>query len=481
MLGISDTIGIDDDFFAIGGDSLLALRVVNRLAGSDVTIQTKELFQLRTPRALEDVLATRVTAAPPEPKAVTAEPAVWHGLADDELARLVDGCPVEVQDVWPLSPLQQGVYYQSTYTDDVNTYLAQNVFDFDRQLDVDAMRTAFGALLSRHDNLRAGFTSEDLVRPVQYIGRFVPADVTLVDLSDLTPEAADDRLAEVMRADAEKPFDLRMPPLVRLTVIRLPGRGDRLLLTCHFLLLGRLVARAGAARVVRAVRLPRDSWSPARRQEHLRRLPALGGRPGPGRVHPTPGRDALAGLPEATLVAPEAVGREPALPQRVYGKLSREVTARLEQHTRTSSTTAQHGPDRRPRHGARLRDRKHRRRVRHDRRGPAPRAARCRERHRPVPQHRPACACTTTPNTTVAELLRRVEDRRLDLMAHEYVGLGDIPRAGHQPLFDTLYVLQNFLDDDTFTDLETEHGIVGVDFVDTTHYPLTWVLTPGSG
>ena len=65
-------------------------------------------------------------------------------------------------------------------------------------------------------------------------------------------------------------------------------------------------------------------------------------------------------------------------------------------------------------------------------------------------------------------------------MAHEYLGLGDITRsAGYQPLFDTLYVLQNFLDDDTFTDFEREHGIVGVDFVDTTHYPLTWVLTPG--
>ena len=86
----------------------------------------------------------------------------------------------------------------------------------------------------------------------------------------------------------------------------------------------------------------------------------------------------------------------------------------------------------------------------------------------------------TAPATTVAELLRSVEDFRLDLMAHEYVGLGDITRsAGHQPLFDTLYVLQNFLDDDTFTDFEREHGIVGVDFVDTTHYPLTWVLTPG--
>nr|WP_233165340.1 non-ribosomal peptide synthase/polyketide synthase [Mycobacterium sp. AT1] len=478
VLDISDAIGIDDDFFALGGDSLLALRVVNRLAGSGVGIQTKELFQLRTPRALEDVLATRVTAAPPEPQAVTAEPAAWHGLADDELAHLVDGCPVEVQDVWPLSPLQQGVYYQSTYTDDVNTYLAQNVFDFNRQLDVDAMRTAFGALLSRHDNLRAGFTSEDLVRPVQYIGRFVPADVTLVDLSDLTAEAADDRLAEVMRADAENPFDLRMPPLVRLTVIRLPGRGDRLLLTCHFLLWD------GWSRelVLRELFALYDSRGirgalPAAKSTYVDYLRWVDDQDQAASIQAW--SDALAGLPEATLVAPEAVGREPALPERVYGELSREVTARLEQHTRTSSTTANtvltaalgmvlgfETGSTDVVFGTTV----------------AGRPPELPGVENVIGQflNTVPVRVETTPNTTVAELLRRVEDFRLDLMAHEYVGLGDITRStGHQPLFDALYVLQNFLDDDTFTEFERQHGIIGVDFVDTTHYPLTWVLTPG--
>ena len=77
-------------------------------------------------------------------------------------------------------------------------------------------------------------------------------------------------------------------------------------------------------------------------------------------------------------------------------------------------------------------------------------------------------------------MLRRVQAERVDAMAHEYLGLGDIQRAvGRGQLFDSLYVLQNFLDDDTFTDMETEHGIVGDDAVDATHYPLTWVATPG--
>ncbi|MET0699738.1 MAG: amino acid adenylation domain-containing protein, partial [Mycobacterium sp.] len=475
VLGLDAAIGIDDDFFALGGDSLLALRVVNRLFSAGIAVQTRELFQLRTPRALADALIGR---EPVETAPEVAEPAAWHGLADDELARLVAECPVEVQDVWPLSPLQQGVYYQSTYTDDVNSYLAQNIFDFDHHLDVEALRTAFGALLSRHDNLRAGFTSEDLTRPVQYVGRFVPAAVGEVDLAGLPEEQAQARLAEVMRADSEKPFDLRMPPLVRLTVIRLPDRGDRLLLTCHFLLwdgwsrelvLRELFALYNSGGIRGALPPAQSSyvdylrWVDAQDQAASTRAWA----------------DALAGLAEATLVVPDALGREPLLPERVYGRLSTETTARLNAHTRTQPTTANtvlttalglvlgfETASTDVVFGTTVAGR---------------------------PPELPGIETVIgqflntipvrveTPATaTVSEVLRRVEDFRLNLMAHEYVGLGDITRsAGYQPLFDTLYVLQNFLDDDTFTEFEREEGIVGVDFVDTTHYPLTWVLTPG--
>ncbi|CAN5600445.1 non-ribosomal peptide synthetase [soil metagenome] len=475
VLGLDADIGIDDDFFGLGGDSLLALRVVNRLVGAGVAVQTRELFQLRTPRAVADTVADRSPVEKPGPQ---AQPAAWHGLADDELAQLVAECPVEVQDVWPLSPLQEGVYYQSTYTDDVNSYLAQNIFDFDHHLDLDAMRTAFGALLSRHDNLRAGFTSEDLTRPVQYVGRFVPAVVAEVDLTGLTAEQATVRLAEVMRADSEKPFDLRMPPLVRLTVIRLPDRGDRLLLTCHFLLwdgwsrelvLRELFALYNSGGIRGALPAAQSSyvdylrWVAAQDQAESTRAWA----------------DALAGLSEATLLAPEALGREPLLPERVYGELSTETTARLAEHARTQLTTANtvlttalglvlgfETGSTDVVFGTTVAGR---------------------------PPELPGIETVigqflntvpvrveSPPTATVFDVLRKVEDFRLNLMAHEYVGLGDITRsAGYQPLFDSLYVLQNFLDDDTFTEFEREQGIVGVDFVDTTHYPLTWVLTPG--
>ncbi|WP_412544394.1 amino acid adenylation domain-containing protein [Longispora sp. K20-0274] len=84
------------------------------------------------------------------------------------------------------------------------------------------------------------------------------------------------------------------------------------------------------------------------------------------------------------------------------------------------------------------------------------------------------------PRETVAALLRRIQDGRGRLMAHEHVGLGVIQReAGHAQLFDTLYVLQNFAGgDDDLAGLKERHGIVSSGSVDATHYPVVLVIAP---
>ena len=74
----------------------------------------------------------------------------------------------------------------------------------------------------------------------------------------------------------------------------------------------------------------------------------------------------------------------------------------------------------------------------------------------------------------------RIQDQRTALMPHEYLGLGELQQAaGHAPLFDTLFVLQNFVDADGFAALGDRHGITDASGVDATHYPLTLVVTPG--
>ncbi|MEU8610120.1 amino acid adenylation domain-containing protein, partial [Actinoplanes sp. NPDC048791] len=435
VLGV-DSVGVHDDFFAAGGDSISAIRLVNLLARDGIVLTTQDIFRTRT--------AAAIAATGTEP---VAEP---------------DSAPAA--EVWELSPLQQGVYYQATFSDGASTYLAQNVFDLDRRIDVPALELAFAALLDRHPTLRVAFTGDP--RPLQTVSPSVPAVVTVLD-GDPELIAAEDR---------ERPFDLTAPPLVRLTVVRRPDGTDRLLLTCHFLLW--------------------DGWS---RELVLRELFALYDSSGTRGALPLDGpgfTDYLAwiaaqdttasaaawksALGEPTIVVPEAVGREPMLSDRVLAALPTGVTTRLNEQARragvtlNSVLTAALGLVLGHRTG----------------RGDVTFGTTVAGRPTDLPGienviglflNTVPARVTATGGTPVVELARRAQHDRLDLAPHEYLGLGDIQRAaGHDQLFDTLYVLQNFLADDTFADLEAAQGIVDVEYTDTTHYPLTWVLTPGA-
>src|SRR5690606_39175152 len=85
----------------------------------------------------------------------------------------------------------------------------------------------------------------------------------------------------------------------------------------------------------------------------------------------------------------------------------------------------------------------------------------------------------TDPAEAVGAFLRRLQDERLALAEHEFLGLGAIQRAaGQQTLFDTLFVLQNFADIPRET--LAAAGVVGRSHVDATHYPLVIIATPGA-
>nr|BFE84451.1 hypothetical protein GCM10020093_070520 [Planobispora longispora] len=85
-------------------------------------------------------------------------------LTAGEADRVRQVSPVPVEDVWPLSPLQEGIFFHSTYdagdADAVDVYTSQDVFTFTGRIDADRLRAACAALLARNPSLRAGFTGE---------------------------------------------------------------------------------------------------------------------------------------------------------------------------------------------------------------------------------------------------------------------------------------------------------------------------------
>ncbi|GKQ36017.1 non-ribosomal peptide synthetase [Streptomyces sp. A012304] len=426
--------------------------------------------------ALRELVAR--TAAPGARPSLTPSdvPLVALTQAGIELVERVS--PAPVADIWPLSPLQEGIYFHASYdTTALDVYTAQDTFDFDHRLDADRLRAACATLLRRHPSLCAGITSDGLPEPVQFVCQAdeLPAPLTEIDLTGLTETERRARLDEISDTDRHQRFDLTAPPLFRLTLIRLTDTTDRLMLSHHLVawdgwsqslfldeLLG-LYAAAGDDRALSAAGSYRDylGWLAGQDFDTARET----------------WRRALAGLDEPTLVARER-GDEPTIPRRRTLSLGRALSERLRASAREHGLTinavlsaawalvlsATVGRDDVV-FGATVAGRP----------ADVPRVDTTIGMFlNTVPQR-----ITLDPAEPVGDLLRRIQAERVALMDHEYLGLAELQRAGgHPTLFDTLYVLQNFADEGAFHQLTERHGITGVGSVDATHYPMTLIVNP---
>ncbi|MFF0817411.1 amino acid adenylation domain-containing protein [Rhodococcus sp. NPDC003318] len=395
-------------------------------------------------------------------------------LSQDEIDRVVAVSPVLVEDIWPLSPLQRGLYFQSVFDESADIYTAQFSLDFGHRIDVARMRAAAATLLAENPTVRAGFTNAGLAEPVQFIGADLEVPFAEVDLSALPAAEQQGRVQELMAADRAQPFDLAAPPLWRMLLIHLGDGVDRLVVNREFILWdgwsGALFVDQLLARYAGEFPAPAEAgftdylaWLADRQPE----------------AAAAAWRDAFTGFDTPTLVAGSVKGRAPVVPTRIESYVDENLTAALRARARTSGVTlnalmnavmglllsAESG--------------------RTDVVFGSTVAGRPTEivgldRVLGMFLNTVPVRVTLRPDETVAALLRRMQDEYVERMEHEYLGLGEIQRAtGHTELFDTLFVLQNFKNASEMAAQSAKHDIVGEDSLDHTHYPLAVVVSPG--
>ncbi|MFK8912724.1 condensation domain-containing protein, partial [Streptomyces sp. YS-3] len=143
-----------------------------------------------------------------------------------------------VEDILPLSPLQEGMLFHSGYDQDSrHLYIAQFSVDLRGALEAARLREAADTLLRRHANLRVSLTHRKNGDPVQVVRRDMPLAWQESDLGHLGEEEAQARAAELTEQDWQLGVDSRRPPLLRFTLLRLGPDHHRLLVTAHHILL----------------------------------------------------------------------------------------------------------------------------------------------------------------------------------------------------------------------------------------------------
>ncbi|QKW18101.1 amino acid adenylation domain-containing protein [Kitasatospora sp. NA04385] len=473
VLGLPEdaALGAEDDFFRLGGDSISSIRLIGAARAEGLALSPRDVFERRTPAALAALADSReaATALPPLPELPAATAA--------ELAAVRAAAPhLEIEEVWPVSPLQEGLLFEADYDDGaVDVYTARDVITLDRRVPLETLRAAVAAVLDAHPNLRAGFLQTGPDRPVQFVPRAVDVPLAETDLSDLGEAEFADRLGELKAKEAATRFDPAAPPLLRLVSVLAPGGGQRILVTNHALLwdgwssglfLQELLSRCAG--------LPApEPGLPYR--EFLRWLAARDAEQGTAAW-----REALAGLEEPTLLAPQARERAGLLPHSVTARLSTELTSRIAAFTRTHGLTLNSvlsgawalllaGLTNRQDvvFGATVSGR---------------------------PAELPGIDGTigmflnTVPvraaldgGESVAAFLARHQAEQSALLPHHQTGLGAIQRGtGFGRLFDTLQVLRNTpADAATRAELRERLGVREVEDVDAAHFPLIFITNPG--
>ncbi|MDG9701520.1 non-ribosomal peptide synthetase [Streptomyces sp. DH37] len=205
-----DAVGVEDDFFDLGGDSILAARTLSRIRDElGARLSVRDVFTERTIAALAPLLEDPSAAAAPDP--ITPAP------RDRPL---------------PLSSAQRRLWFLDDLTEGGTEYNTGVAVRLRGPLDTGALRRALERLAARHDSLRTVFATVD-GQGVQRVGRDALLPLRTADLGTLPDDRRAEAAERLLTEELSRPYDLAKGPLTRALLVRCAEDDHLLLLAQH--------------------------------------------------------------------------------------------------------------------------------------------------------------------------------------------------------------------------------------------------------
>ncbi len=219
LLGI-ERVGRQDHFFALGGHSLLVVRLIAALQSQGLNVPVRAVFEHTSLAELATTIGRFEQTAVPENRITTDSQHITPAmlplleLTQEDIDRIVSSVPGgvrQIQDIYPLTPLQEGVLYHYLRTESHDPYLNSSLLAFATRQQLKAFITSLNRVIARHDILRTAVRWEGLPQPVQVVLRRAELTATPVNLNPAAGDAADQLFGM-------KPgrLDLRQAPLFNL-------------------------------------------------------------------------------------------------------------------------------------------------------------------------------------------------------------------------------------------------------------------------
>ncbi|QUS58939.1 non-ribosomal peptide synthetase [Pseudovibrio brasiliensis] len=208
-----------DSFFELGGHSLLAARVQAAMRAKGLLLAAVDVLRWPT---LKD-LAQRIQ--PVEPKSLKSNssessPAMsLSGLSQTQIKHLASSLPggfENVEDIYPLTPLQEGIYFHHQLSEEGDPYLLWSLMTFETPQALQDYTVALQEVMDRHDILRTVFVSEGLEKPLQVVLKNVNLKTVELDADALKGSGDIAERLQAHFAPRTTKVDLQEPSLLRV-------------------------------------------------------------------------------------------------------------------------------------------------------------------------------------------------------------------------------------------------------------------------
>jgi amino acid adenylation domain-containing protein len=211
-----ERIGRHDNFFALGGHSLLVTQLLVRLRSTfHIELPIKSLFQSPTIAGIASTLAQ----------------VRQRGDGRDIPAIR----PIKQTGTAPLSFAQQRLWFLHQLDPDSTAYTIPTLLHITGDLQVDILKTTLGEIIRRHETLRTTFAMEH-GNPQQVIEPSHEVSLLLIDLTHLSAEDAENTSTQHIQNEIRRPFDLQQGPLLRVQLLQMAAHTYILLLNMHHII-----------------------------------------------------------------------------------------------------------------------------------------------------------------------------------------------------------------------------------------------------
>ena len=227
VLGI-EQVGIRDNFFALGGDSIRSIQVLAQARERGINFSLQQLFKHQT---IEELLQALETDHPLFRHPQQVQP--FSLITAQDSTRLPD----TIEDAYPLAMLQAGMLFHSIYYPDSAIYHDIISYHLRAPLRLDLLTIALQTLITRHSILRTSFDMSSYSEPLQLVHRTIDVPLTVADLRDLAMDSQEKELASWIALEQNHLFDLSQAPLLRFQVHQRAEAAFQFTLSLHHAIL----------------------------------------------------------------------------------------------------------------------------------------------------------------------------------------------------------------------------------------------------